>query len=253
MKIGAQLYTVRDYCKTPEALAETLKKVADIGYTTVQVSGTCGYDPLWLDGELKKNGLSCAITHYGYRQIVDSPYVTAQAHKTFGCKYIGIGCLPGGAEGLTRYGDFVEECLPAAKALQEAGAYLMYHNHSFEFAHTEGGIPYLAQMAEDFPAEVMGFTLDTYWIQVGGGDPAAWIRRFAGRVPCIHLKDLVIVGVEQRMAPVGAGNICFDRVLSAAEGAGTEYLLVEQDNSYGRDPFGELAASYRYLRSMGLS
>ena len=37
MKIGAQLYTVRDFCKTLDGFSETLKKVADIGYTTVQV------------------------------------------------------------------------------------------------------------------------------------------------------------------------------------------------------------------------
>ena len=41
MKIGAQLFTVRDFTKTLDDFAETLKKIADIGYTTVQVSGTC--------------------------------------------------------------------------------------------------------------------------------------------------------------------------------------------------------------------
>ena len=46
MKIGAQFYTIRDFCKTPEALAESLQKVADIGYTTVQISGTCAYEPV---------------------------------------------------------------------------------------------------------------------------------------------------------------------------------------------------------------
>ena len=52
MEIGAQLYTVRDFCKTPEDFAETLKKVADIGYRTVQVSGTCAYEPEWLAEQL---------------------------------------------------------------------------------------------------------------------------------------------------------------------------------------------------------
>ena len=45
MKIGAQLYTVRDFCKTLDDFSETLKKVADIGYTTVQVSGTSRMNP----------------------------------------------------------------------------------------------------------------------------------------------------------------------------------------------------------------
>ena len=46
MQIGAQFYTIREFCKTPEGLAESLKRVADIGYPTVQISGTCPYDPL---------------------------------------------------------------------------------------------------------------------------------------------------------------------------------------------------------------
>ena len=38
MQIGAQFYTIREFCKTPEDLALSLKKVADIGYKTVQIS-----------------------------------------------------------------------------------------------------------------------------------------------------------------------------------------------------------------------
>ena len=63
MIIGAQMFTVREFAKTVEDFAETLKKIADIGYTTVQVSGTCEFDPAWLKSELDKNGLQCVITH----------------------------------------------------------------------------------------------------------------------------------------------------------------------------------------------
>ena len=38
----------------------------------------------------------------------------------------------------------------------------------------------------------------------------------------------------------------------AAERAGTEYLLVEQDDCNGEDPFGCMARSYRYLAAQGL-
>ena len=51
MKTGAQFYTVRDFCKDLDGFAETLKKVADIGYKTVQISGTCAYEPEWLKAQ----------------------------------------------------------------------------------------------------------------------------------------------------------------------------------------------------------
>ena len=66
MIIGAQLYTVRESCRTTEDLAETLKKVADIGYTTVQLSGICPYDPHWMAEQLKETGLTADITHFDY-------------------------------------------------------------------------------------------------------------------------------------------------------------------------------------------
>ena len=59
MEIGAQLYTVREYCKTLKDFEDTLKRIADIGYTNVQVSGSCAFAPEWLNEKLKENGLRC--------------------------------------------------------------------------------------------------------------------------------------------------------------------------------------------------
>ena len=63
MEIGAQFYTIRDFCKNTDDFAESLKKVADIGYKNVQISGTCEFSPEWLKAELAKNGLKCVLTH----------------------------------------------------------------------------------------------------------------------------------------------------------------------------------------------
>ena len=94
----------------------------------------------------------------------------------------------------------------------------------------------------------MGFTLDTYWIQAGGGDPAQWVERLSGRIPCIHLKDFAY---GRKMAVLGEGNINFDRVFQKAADGGTEYMLVEQDDCNGEDPFDCLKRSYEYLKSRG--
>ena len=53
------------------------------------------------------------------------------------------------------------------------------------------------------------------------------------------------------MAVVGEGNINFDRVFTCAEKAGTKYMLVEQDDCNGEDPFECLKRSYEYLKSRG--
>jgi sugar phosphate isomerase/epimerase len=105
-------------------------------------------------------------------------------------------------------------------------------------------------MAEGMPSDLMGFTLDTYWAQVGGADPADYIERLSGRVPVIHLKDCAF---GQKMAVVGEGNINFDSVFKTAEAAGTKYMMVEQDECYGEDPFECLRRSYEYLKACGFN
>lgn len=246
MLVGAQLYTVRDFCTNLEDFANTLSRVAEIGYTTVQVSGTCPFDPEWLAGQLKKNGLKCVITHTPPAQILGDPEQVAKNHDAFGCDYVGLGSYEYHNDASTE--SFKELYLPAARVLKENGKLFMYHNHNAEFKK-QNGVLIIDKMAQDFAPDEMGFTLDTYWVQVGGGDPAQWIEKLSGRVPCIHLKDYAY---GAKMAPIGEGNINFDRVFEKAESAGTQYMLVEQDDCYGEDPFDCLKRSYAYLKAQGL-
>ena len=58
-------------------------------------------------------------------------------------------------------------------------------------------------------------------------------------------------GYDRTMEPIGVGNINFDRIFEAAEKAGTRYMLVEQDNCNGMDPFDCLKISYDYLKACG--
>lgn len=245
MRIGAQFYTVRDHCKTLEDFAESLKKVADIGYTTVQISGTCAYEPQWLKQELDKNGLKCVLTHIPGDRLIAEPAQVAKDHDVFGCEHVGLGAYGFVEEKGQSIEDFVKTYGPVAKTLKDCGKTFMYHNHAHEFDKRDGKLIF-EQIIQALPE--MGVTLDTYWVQVGGGDPAQWLGRLKGRVPCIHLKDCAY---QQKMAVIGEGNINFDRVFQMAEAAGTKYMLVEQDNCNGEDPFDCLKRSYAYLKANG--
>ena len=248
MKIGAQLYTVRNFCSNLEDFAETLARVADIGYTTVQVSGTCKYPADWLKEQLDKNGLTCVLTHIPPAELNGETERVARDHDIFGCDYIGLGYYPFQEEKPEEgYDHFVETYLPVAKKIAGLGKYMMYHNHDHEF-QKRGNKIILEHLMEAFPEDCLGFTLDTFWVQAGGGDPAQWIERLSGRVPCIHLKDY---SYGRKMAVIGEGNINFDRVFEKAEAAGTRYMLVEQDDCNGEDPFACLRRSYHNLHTLG--
>ncbi len=245
MLVGAQFYTIREYCQNLNDFAESLKKVADIGYKTVQISGVCAYSPEWLRDELQKNGLQCVITHTAPDILQNHTLQAAKDHDVFGCRYVGLGSFPLSDE--EKYEEFLRIYHPVAQTLAANGKYFMYHNHDAEFQRL-GGKVILEKLAEDMPAKEMGFTLDTFWVQAGGGDPAQWLQRLSGRVPCIHLKDYAY---GRKMAVIGEGNINFDRVFACAQQAGTKYMLVEQDDCNGEDPFECLKRSYQYLKAMG--
>lgn len=251
MKIGAQLYTLRDYAKTLPELSETLARVASIGYKEVQLSGTCEYDPEWIKNELAKNGLSCVLTHTAADKMKADAKTVCDEHKIFGCNYIGLGSMPGGLNDET-FAKFTAEFMPIAKTFRENGCKLFFHNHHWEFAKSANGERFLERFLAEFSPELLSITLDTYWVQFGGANPEEILRMLEGRAECIHLKDMSIVGGKQRMAVIGEGNLNFSKIISAASDMGTKHLLVEQDDCYGEDPFDCLERSYRYLTSMGL-
>ena len=256
MKIGAQLYTVHNYTKTLEDFAETLKKVADIGYTSVQVSGTCAYEPEWLAEQLKKNGLTCDLTHVSFDGIVANPEKTVQNHNIFGCKYIGVGGYgPFNTEnGANEIDGFVAKAMPAFNVIKESGKKFFYHNHAHEFRNKdENGECVFEKLVKLDPA-LIGFTIDVYWVAEGGHDPVKWLNDLAGRVECIHFKDMKIdEDGTHKFAPVGYGVLDFDKIIKAAQDAGTDYAFVEQDDCYGEDPFDCLKKSYDFLKSKGLN
>ena len=253
MVIGAQLYTVEKFCQNLDDLSETLKKVADMGYASVQLSGVCDYDPTWMKEQLDKNGLTCSLTHIPLAKMKEETIKVCRDHDILGCKYIGLGMMPGIREVTEEtYGAFVNEVRPIAETFAKEGHKFFYHNHHYEFMRSDNGKLYMERMMEDFAPELFGFTLDTYWVQFGGANPLEWMERLKGRIECIHLKDMKIVGKEQRMAPVGEGNINFAKIVEAAADLGVEHMLVEQDKSYDEDPFECLRKSRQYLASLGL-
>ena len=89
-------------------------------------------------------------------------------------------------------------------------------------------------------------------MQHGGADPAAWVRKVAGRMPVVHLKDMVILEGKQIMAEIGEGNLNWPAILGACKETKVEWYAVEQDVCQ-RNPFESLKISYDNLKAMGLS
>lgn len=247
-QIAAQLYTLRDHLKTVEDVATTLRKVREIGYTAVQVSGLSA--PLSSE-ELKvmldDAGLVCCATHEPTSVILDEPLRVVERLHALDCRYTAVphpGAIP--LDTLAAIKAFAARIAQAGTVLHENGLALTYHNHANEFARVEGHLV-LDVIYEETTPQQLGGEIDTYWVQYGGGDPVAWCRKLSGRLPLIHLKDYVATLRNEAMfCEVGAGNLDFGAICAAAETAGCEWFIVEQDTTPS-DPLDSLRQSYDYL------
>ncbi|AIE83899.1 sugar phosphate isomerase/epimerase family protein [Fimbriimonas ginsengisoli] len=253
-RLAAQLYTVRDFTGTEEGFADVLRMCHGIGYEGVQLSaiGCMNGDAPTVNAArarelLDENGLVCCATHRPWNRLVDNLDEEIEFHKTLGCDYVAIGGIWDYGQDADAYRRFLKDAQPVIAGLKEAGIRFGYHNHSHEFIRDpETGRPCYEILIEEGAPDLM-LEVDTYWVAHAGADPAALLRRLAGRVPVIHVKDMEVVPKEGGvMAPVGEGNLNWDAILSAANEAGVEWHAVEQDICR-RDPFDCLDSSYRFL------
>ncbi|MFY9147711.1 MAG: sugar phosphate isomerase/epimerase [Bacillota bacterium] len=249
-RIAAQLFTLREYTKTPKDIASTLKKVREIGYEVVQLSALGPIDVMELKNILDGEGLKVCITHVGFEALKNDTSRIIDEHLLLGCPNVAIGSMPREYINKDGFYRFAAEASAVGQKLAEAGLTFSYHNHSFELEKFGDRLG-LDILIEESDPKYLYFEIDTYWIQHGGGDPAEWINKVNNRIPVVHFKDMGVLNGQQAMFEVGEGNLNWPRIIEACKNAGVEYYAVEQDICY-RDPFESLAISLRNLKSMGL-
>ena len=249
-RIGAQLYTVSKSIQTQKDFDESLRKVKEIGYQIVQISGT----PLAaadMKPVLDQYGLEVVVTHREYEDFLKEQEEIIEYNKILGCRFCGISYMAKPyRESSERVSEFIAGINQASEKLRREGLCLGYHNHAFEFVKQDGTF-IMDRIIRETDAENVKFIVDTYWLQIGGMNPADFIRKLGNRAMAIHFKDLKVnADNKPEMAEIGEGNLNWDEIIKACEEAGTKWALVEQDICQ-RDPFESLKMSYDYLRTKG--
>ena len=244
--IAAQLYTLRDFLKTPEDIKKTLKQVKDLGYNAVQLSGLGQIEPVMLKSFADENDLKICATHCPYNRFKDDLNNLIKEHKIYDCKFIGIGAMPQELrQNKDAYISFAKEFNEIGKRVSQEGLRFVYHNHRFEFESFNGRTG-MDILFEETDSDAFGFLLDTYWVQAGGANPVDWIYKLKGRMDVIHLKDMAIKNDQQIITEVGNGNLNWNNIIKAARETEVSWFAVEQDTCPG-NPFDSLKQSITYL------
>jgi sugar phosphate isomerase/epimerase len=247
-RVAAQLYTVRNFTKTPPEIAAAMKRVRKIGYRAVQVSGMGPIAEEELLRILDGEGLVCCATHEPSERVLDEPQRVVDRLRKLKCRHTAFPSASAmKLDTAAVVKEFAAKLNAAGKVLHDAGLVLSYHNHAIEFRHIEGRTILETIYAETDPRYLKA-ELDTYWVQYGGGSPLEWCRRMKNRLPLLHLKDYGVNANNQPMfAEIGRGNLNWKEIIPEAEKSGCEWFLVEQDICPG-DPFDSLKISFDYLQ-----
>jgi sugar phosphate isomerase/epimerase len=133
-----------------------------------------------------------------------------------------------------------------------AGIKLCYHNHHHEFRKTFDGVYALDLLAANTDPAALSFEFDIGWVTVGGEDPVRLLKRFAGRVPAIHVKDFSRLQDPVEFSAVGTGMVDIRAALATAAEIGVAWAVVEQDKLRNLSSFETVAAAAFFLRENGL-
>ncbi len=152
MLLGAQSYTVRDYTQSVRDFEESMRRIAAIGYKSVQLSAI-GPIPAQARTDIcDRYGLSIVLTHTNPDRILNETDKVIREHEILGCDYIGIGMMPQRYQRAEWIDRFSADFTPAAQAIRSAGKRLMYHNHNLEWTRLSDGRRILDVLLEQMSA-----------------------------------------------------------------------------------------------------
>ena len=267
-KIGLQLYSVREDLE--KDFAGTLKAVKEMGYSAVEFAGLYGHAPEEVKAMCEEAGLIPLSAHVPFAELISDPKGTVECYKTIGCSYIVIPYLTEEYRpGSDKFQEVIEGAKVIGAAAAEAGMVLQYHNHDFEFTKIDGKYA-LDVLYEEVKPEILQTQLDTCWVNVGGEDHCAYVRKYAGRIPTVHLKDFAgsksdnmyaLIGIDEdkkesakgsfEFRPLGKGLQNFPEIVKASIESGAKWFIVEQDQpSLGCTPLECAKISVDYLKSI---
>jgi sugar phosphate isomerase/epimerase len=217
MRIGLQLYTVRDACERD--LEGTLQVVASLGYEGVELFSLHGRAAEDVRALLDAHGLVVVGRHVG---LDADPQQLAADAAALGCDRVALAWI----DPISSTGErdaAIAQIVELGSRVRDAGLRFGFHNHWSEVPRLDDGVSLL----EALPAWIW-LELDLGWVWHAGASPLELLEWARGRTPLVHAKDLRSRDTREYV-PVGVGGVGYEAIVPKAAELGVEWLIVEQD------------------------
>lgn len=251
--VGLQMYSLRH--ELEKDVPGTFQKVADMGFTQVELSSYYGYKPEEMMKMLKKLKLKVAGMIFGFDRFDGDMEGIIKEAKLFGAKYVGIGWLKHDLKNfdqedaefyIPRMNEFAAKC-------KKQGITFFYHFHGYEFGYGSNQ-PMLEYFMENLSADV-AIEMDAMWTQYAGTDPVWMMQKYGERIKILHLKDMrwgvgpIHTGMapDATSVPIGNGQVNFPALIRLAKEKGTELFIIEDE---AVNASTQIPRSLEYLKRM---
>lgn len=267
LMIGYQLYSAREAAQ--EDLAGVLAQLSEMGYQGVEFAGFYDKPAKEIRQLLKLHHLKAASSHVPLQTIREDMQGVIDYHKAIHCKTLVIPYLEEESRpGKPGFSSVLQTIYEFGRLCKKNGMVLLYHNHDFEFVEVSGqaGLDFLF---DAIPARLLQTEIDTCWVKYAGADPAAYVRKYAGRCPVVHFKDFegtkgdkppyALIGLPEsapgeeipfRFKPLGHGCQEVASLWLAARESHAKWVIVEQDESTERLPLEDAKLSMDTLKQL---
>lgn len=274
LPVGIQVYGLRDLLEnTPENFENVMRQVKNMGYDGVELAGLYGIAPEKVKEILDEIGLIPISAHVAFAEMMEDLDKVISDYSAIGVKYLVMPYMaeeyrPANAEGFEKFLPLLNQ---VGEKIHQAGMTFLYHNHDFEFVKLPDGRWGYDAMFEAIPHDHLMAELDTCWCDVATGEVTDFIKKYADRLPIVHLKDYIkegevrsmykLIGIDSEeteketgyfgFRPVGFGQMIWENILQNSLDAKANYVIVEQDEHYETDPLECARRSREYLRILG--
>ena len=251
-EIAVQAYSFRNFF--PKDIPGTLDRIQAMGIR--EIEGSAGsIAPESYRMLCEKRGISIPSTGASFKLLEEDPDSVARNATILGSTFVMCAWVPHEDDFDKAEADHAIEVFNrAGKVLKENGITFCYHPHGYEFhPHEEGTL--LDYLIENTNPEYVSFEMDVFWVQFGGGDPVALLKKYGDRWKLMHLKDMkhgipkdLTGGTNKEYnVPLGTGQIDMRNILIEGRKIGIAHYFIEDESKAVID---QVPKSIAYLKGL---
>lgn len=245
-QFGVQLYSFRD-AMAEDALG-TLKQIASIGFKEIESARSqkghyYGLSPEDMKKACEDLGMSLKSGHVA---LDDNFQKTMDEAVASGQPYVICSSMPSRGQTVDNYKKVAEAFNKAGEDCKKLGLKFGYHNHEYEFESENGEVLYDVLM-DNTDADLVHMELDLGWVIVGGKDPLDYFKKYPGRFPLWHLKDMNMTKKES--TEFGKGGLDIKVMMDNQQASGVKHIFIEQEE-YASTPIESMKHNMAFLAKL---